>query len=164
MNDHHVSNIIKLKTKKTWSQSDWLQAWGKELGTMLLLFSIVKRIQYLDTEILLNKEAASHNYIRHRCARTVHPHNAHTQTHFFLFLWQRAQESKLMILTLYLKLTVEQLSRISKTTYTSCSWIAWLGSLDLTVSFVCYWNAKLKKQNGVLGGEVEKKRPGSSPW
>jgi len=37
------------------------------------------------------------------------------------------------------------------------------------VSFVCYWKAKLKKQNEVLGekwrsGEVEKKRPDSSPW
>lgn len=67
---------------------------GKELGTMLLLFSIVKRIQYLDTEILLNKEAASHNYIRHRSARTVHPHNAHTQTHIIIFSYSFCREHR----------------------------------------------------------------------
>ncbi len=60
---------------------------GKELGTMLLLFRIVKRIQYLNTEILQNKEAASHNYITRTDLHALCTHTTRTHKHtssFFL--------------------------------------------------------------------------------
>jgi hypothetical protein len=45
MDDHHFSYITKFENKENTKQKQLIAGLGKELGTMLLLFRIVKRIQ-----------------------------------------------------------------------------------------------------------------------